>query len=118
MNSNRITTFQSTVLIILVMVGTVGCASWSKQGLAPRALIDKDHPNRLLVTCVDSTSIELLKPWVVEDSLKGMTDHGTTSIPISDVKYVAVRRTNPLGPILVISLGVAAGLLILIYATW
>lgn len=106
------------VLAAYAVAALGGCARWEPQPLVPQAVIDREHPQRLRVTRTDSSQVELQKPRVENDTLKGMAHRGPTSVPLSMVAYVSVRRGNRLPLILAVSLGVAAGVFILIGATY
>jgi len=95
-----------------------GCGRWVPQPLVPQAVIEEDHPDRLRVTRIDSSRVELRQPRVESDSLKGMAGHETRSIPLAEVAYVSLHRQNDLPVILALSLGLAVGLTVALAASY
>jgi hypothetical protein len=85
-----------------------GCATWKVQEPAPEQVIAAQAPDRVQVTKTDGTQLEIWEPQVVADSLAGLTEPDDavwaagrsrphmvpTTVPLGEIKHVAVRRTN------------------------
>jgi len=100
----------------LVLLG--GCARWVPQPLVPQAVIEQNSPDRLRVTRIDSSRVELRQPRVEGDNLKGMAGYETRSIPLTEVAYVSLHQQNDLPVILGLSFGLAVGLTVLLAASY
>jgi hypothetical protein len=105
------------ILFAALLLGAChGCTTWNEQGLTPAAVIESEHPLQLRVTRGDGTCIELLNPTVEGDSLRGTIRGIAASIPLADVASVSLPRRNDVPAIIGISLGLAAGLAIVLVA--
>jgi hypothetical protein len=103
---------------LLILVAVSGCATWHPQGLTPRAVIERNHPQQVRVVRRDSTRVELRTPHIRGDSIQGETKDGVTTIALADVSYVSLRGGNKAGVAALTGVGIAAGLAALLAATW
>ena len=104
---------------VLALAGMTGaCASWRAQGFEPRAVVEREHPDRLRLTRTDSSRTEIRAPRVEGDHLVGTASSGHLAVPLDSVAYVELRRANPLPAAVGIGLGVATGVIVLLAATW
>ncbi len=86
------------------------CTKWQLQDIAPAQLLIEEQPGQVLVTRTDGKWLHLDSPRVVNDSLVGI-DHylgpPTRGVPLSQVQYVQVKKTDWLMTGLVIGLPVS-----------
>jgi hypothetical protein len=82
------------------------------------AVLEREHPDRVRVTRRDSSHIVLRIPVIQRDSIQGRTQSGATAIALSDVSYLSLKGGNRAGVAALAGVGVAAGVVILIGATW
>jgi hypothetical protein len=104
-------------LLVLLMVA-MGCARWQPQGLTPRAVIERDHPDQVRITLRDSSRMDLRAPVIRGDTLRGLTEQGDSAFALSDVSYVSLKGGNKAAVAALSGVGVAAGLIALLAATW
>ena len=78
-----------------------GCMTWKTQSAAPEQVLAEKTPDRVRVTRPDGSTMELVHPLIVGDTLAGtrLGSSGTTSnsriaIPLSDVQSVSIRQVN------------------------
>jgi hypothetical protein len=92
------------VLALLQLLAFLpSCTSWQVQPAAsPRDLVTTDRPHLVRVTRADSSRAVLSDPSVQGDTLYGApvtSDSASalrrTGVPLSDVKEIAVRRSDP-----------------------
>jgi hypothetical protein len=95
-----------------------GCATWRQQWLSPQAVIEQAHPAVLRATRLDGSRVVLANPTVEHDSLQGSSRDGRSVLALSDVSYVSLRYRNRGAQTAWIGLGLAAGLVALLAATW
>lgn len=89
------------------------CTSWQVVGPTPAEYLRTQRPRNLRVTRADSSQVDLRTPVVHDDSLQGVVSGGlaasdtahTVTVPLADVRSIAVRR---------FSLGKTLGLYVLI----
>jgi hypothetical protein len=98
----------------MLSLALVACTRWVPQELTPAQVVSEMKPARIRVTRSDSTRLVLVQPQVAGDSMIGSVPGRRTSIPLSDVAAVSLRKGNPGGTVLVV-LGVlvAAGVWVL-----
>ena len=102
--------------LLVVVLG--GCATWTPQGLTPQAVIEKDHPEQVRVTRRNGSRVELRTPVIVGDSMHGETKVGRTGVALEDISYLSLNRGNRPVTAALTGIGVAAGLVALLAATW
>jgi hypothetical protein len=91
------------------------CTTW-KATMAPLPEVVADHPDRIRVTRRDSGRIEVKRPAVTADTLRGTHDDRPVAIPVADILRVEARgasgtRYGILGAALIVA---AVGALILV----
>ena len=70
-----------------------GCTTWRVQNLTPQQVIDRWHPASVRVTTADSSEFVLNHPRIAGgDSLAGLRGGAPSSVAVSDVTQVAIRR--------------------------
>jgi len=70
-----------------------GCTSWRVQNLTPQQIIDRWHPTSVRVTTADSSEFVLDQPEIAGgDSLAGLERGAPSSVAVSDVTQVAIRK--------------------------
>ena len=72
-----------------------GCTSWRVQNLTPQQTIDRWHPASVRVTTADSSEFVLDQPEIAGgDSLTGLLNGAPSSVAVSDVTQVAIRKVS------------------------
>jgi hypothetical protein len=72
-----------------------GCTTWRVQNLTPQQIIDRWHPAAVRVTTADSSEFILDKPEIAgSDSLAGLRNGAPSSVAVSDVTQVAIRKVS------------------------
>lgn len=102
----------------LLLLGMAGCARWQPQGLTPSAVIERNHPDRIRVTRRDSSHVDLRAPAIEGDSILGLTSQGEGAVALSDIAYLSLKGGNRAGVAALAGVGVAAGVMALLAATW
>ena len=70
-----------------------GCTSWHVQNLTPQQIIDRWHPTSVRVTTADRSEVVLDQPEIAgSDSLTGLHKGAPSSVAVSDVTQVAIRK--------------------------
>src|SRR5438034_7715488 len=70
-----------------------GCTSWHVQNLTPQQIIDRWHPTSVRVTTADRSEFVLDQPEIAgSDSLAGLHNGAPSSVAVSDVTQVAIRK--------------------------
>jgi hypothetical protein len=100
------------------MAMLAGCATWRQQWLTPQAVLRNEHPAVLRATLRDGSRVVLANPAIEHDSLAGISGGRRSVVALSDVAYVSLRYPDQARGTASIGLGVAAGLLALLAATW
>ncbi len=66
------------------------CTTW-KATMAPLPEVVADHPDRIRVTRRDSGRIEVKRPVVTADTLRGTRDDRPVAIPVDEILRVEAR---------------------------
>ena len=70
-----------------------GCTTWRVQNLTPQQIIDRWHPASVRVTTADRSEFVLDQPEIAgSDSLAGLHNGAPSSVAVSDVTQVAIRK--------------------------
>lgn len=104
---------RAAAVLFMSVLSFSGCATWTVQAGPPRDILTA-HPNQVVqVTRTDGTRQSLLSPYVEGDRIIGFqkvaepidgavlhqrqyrTRFDTLTIPLSQVRSIAVRRTAP-----------------------
>jgi hypothetical protein len=99
-------------------MAVAGCARWHVQGLTPQAVIEREKPGQVRVTRTDSSHLELRNPVMEGNSIRGHSRNGEATVPLSDISYLSLKGGNGAGVAAIAGIGVAAGLIALLAATW
>lgn len=102
----------------LALVGLVliqpGCLShWQTQRDPAAEVVKAKEPDRVRVTLTDSTRLDLSRPSLAGDSLRGINADSSVTLPIHRVAHVAIRKRGASAPVVV--LGAAALLGMVLY---
>ena len=92
------------------------CTTWHfEDGVSPLQLIAAQHPNVVRVTLPDRSRIVLHQPRIAAgDSLSGILNGAPSSVAVSDVTQVAIRKVSTGRTVgLVVGLGAVAALIAL-----
>jgi len=86
------------------------CTSWHvEKGVSPQQVISAEHPSAVRVTRADGSHIVLHQPRIAAgDSLAGVLDGTPSSVAVSDVTQVAVRKVSA-GKTIGLAAGAAVG---------
>jgi len=78
----------------LLLLFLPACTAWHvEKGVSPEQLIATKHPNVVRVTRPDSSNIVLHQPRIAAgDSLSGLHNRAPSSVAVSDVTQVAIRK--------------------------
>ena len=87
-------------LLLVIVLDAAGCTRWRVQSVAPEEVVSTKRPLKARFTLPDRSRVVLQQPTIVRDTIYGTPDrHGIRqSVALVDVREVAVRRWNPLGP--------------------
>ena len=105
---------RSGIACLLLLAYLPACTSWHVGTPTPAQFVETQHPKMVRVTRSDGTKMELRTPMVQGDSLLGTAGEDTTrqvSLPLSDVRSVAVQRVSAWKTTLVV-LGGVIGVLV------
>jgi hypothetical protein len=96
------------VMYGLLLSSVLACTRWQLEEISPERVVSEKKPSRILVTRLDSTRVELIRPHVSRDSLIGSaTPSGPpVSIPLSAVANVSVIKVEPI-PTIALVLGIS-----------
>lgn len=120
-NRYRLSKLRPALAILALL--SAGCATWSAQGLTPRALVASETPPQVRVTRTDSSRMTLDHPRVAGDSLRGFhdvagirgtRDSATVSVALDDIAYLSLKRHDGLGTVMAASWGSLAVLVTLL----
>jgi len=80
----------------LLLLYLPACTAWHvEKGVSPEQLIATKHPNAVRVTRPDSSNIVLHQPRIAAgDSLSGLHNGAPSSVAVSDVRQVAIRKVS------------------------
>ena len=103
-------------VLVPVMAASLlsACTYWKVQEMAPSQVVSEKEPDRVRLTMVDSTRIELSEPQVVGSDILGRWDRGQIyygadpaprRIPIDSVSYAETRNTAIVDTVLLGILG-------------
>ena len=95
--------------LLLVLVGaSSACHTWRVQSVAPEELWRAGAPpSTVRLRLQDSTWVVLERPYVLHDSVTGTLKGARSTVPLSDVTEVAVRRFSPEKTVGLVAVGVA-----------
>lgn len=105
--------------VALVFLGAqmTACTSWTTQSVSPEEFFRGKTAYEVQITRADSTKVVLTQPRLVGDRVLGDSVATTPSpertVPLADIRSVAVRRKDPTKTTLfVVGLGVTAGVMV------
>jgi hypothetical protein len=108
---------RSAISCFLLLAFAPACSSWHVGTPTPAEFIARERPPDVRVTRTDGSTVDLTAPEVRGDSVAGRLkgrDTAPYSVPLSDVRSVAVRKTST-GKTLLLVGGVLVGTLLVIY---
>ena len=101
------------VLVPVMAVSVLwACGTWKVERMAPAQVVTEKQPDRVRLTMLDSTRIELLDPQVVGSEIQGTWDRGQTyygagaplrRIAIDSVAYASTPSSKWIVTLLVIT---------------
>ncbi len=99
-------TVRRIIACILLPCYLVACSTWKTQEASPQQVIQDEQHDKVRVTLTDGSQVEVFRPVVSGDTLRGFgsedrTSRETTqgdevSIPLADVSTVETRGTDAL----------------------
>ena len=112
----RLRAHRASLAYLLLVTYPPACTAWHVGTPTPAEFIAREQPQRIRVTRLDGTSVDLRTPEVRGDSLWGARGGGlaqgdnerTVALALSDVRQVAVRRTSAGKTLLLVGGSVAA----------
>jgi hypothetical protein len=81
---------------LLVATTLTACTSWWVQRVSPEQLLKEERPRAVRVQRADRSRVILNSPQLVPDSLLGTIRGQRTSVLLTDITQIAVRRGNAL----------------------
>ena len=101
---------------LLLLLYLPACSSWHVGTPTPAQFVEEERPASVRVTRTDGSTLNLGSPVVRGDSLVGTSGLGlarvdmprTVSLPLSDVRNVAVQRFSVGKTLLLVGGGMAA----------
>ena len=84
-------TFVGAAAAITVSGTLAGCTTWVS--IAPEA-VERVHPAVVRAALSDGQRVKVAQPQIVADSLSGMVDGATSSLPLTRVIDLTVRRVD------------------------
>ncbi len=98
----------TTVLLVLVGASSA-CNSWRVQAAAPEELWRAaSPPSTVRLRLQDSTLLVLERPYLANDSVTGIVKGAPSTVPLSAVTEVAVRRFSPGKTVGLVAVGAAS----------
>jgi hypothetical protein len=86
----------ATMLLLVVVGASSACNTWRVQSVAPEELWRAaSPPTTVRLRLQDSTLLVLERPYLANDSVTGMLKGAPSTVPLSDVTEVAVRKFSP-----------------------
>ena len=130
----RYFTLRRLTICLLFPAYLAACSSWHVQEVSPQELVTEEQPKKIRVTLIDGSQMEIEHPRVSGNTLIGCevrdrrycpSDPGAllesgrqVSIPLSDVRDVAISKTDA-GKITMLIVGtvlvVGAAVVVLVY---
>jgi hypothetical protein len=118
-----------SIAAVLLVLYLPGCTSWRLAEVSPQQLFLDGKPKQVRVTTAAGRQLELTRPWLVADTLRGyitvrnpartdetvtVVQDTATAIPLADITRIQVLRVDwgmiGLGGLVVlVVVGVAAG---------
>ena len=102
-----------SIACALLLWYLAACTSWHvEKGVSPLQLIPTEHPSAVRLTQADGSHIVLHQPRIgVGDSLAGVNNGTPSSVAVSEVTQVAIRKVSA-GK----TIGLAVGILTVVAA--
>jgi hypothetical protein len=79
---------------LLVAQALTGCTSWRVQTVGPRELIEARRPDAVRVRDTSGSVFVVRSPYLVNDSLRGLTGGAPAAVSLAAIDRLAVRRFN------------------------
>ncbi len=112
---------RSVISCLLAVCNVPACTSWQVGTPTPAQFVEREHPERLLVTRTDSSTVTLDSPTVRGDTLVGLLAGADSArivgIPLSDVTSVASREGST-GKTILLTAGIVVGALGVLTLIW
>lgn len=91
-----------TVTMLLLMSHLAGCTEWHVEPMAPGEVLGTMHPSRLRITLDDSTRVVFGQPSIIGDTMVGLVQGRRSSVAVTDIATVAIRKTNTANTVLLV----------------
>jgi hypothetical protein len=99
----------ATALLLGLVGASSACSAWRVQSVAPAELLRTDRPpTAVRLRLQDSTRVVLLRPHLADDSVTGTLKGAKSTVPLSAITEVALRRFSPERTVGLVALGVAS----------
>jgi hypothetical protein len=96
------------ISLFLLLTYLNACTSWRVAGVPPQQAIEDSHYRKSVrVTTADHRTIEVSHPQLRQDTLVGQVNNRPIAIPLSEIRTLAVRRTDT-GRTILLLVGLAA----------
>jgi hypothetical protein len=104
----RVARRPATTLLLVLVGASSACNTWRVQSVAPEELWRAGAPpSTVRLRLQDSTWVVLERPYVLHDSVTGTLKGARSTVPLSNVTEVAVRRFSPGKTVGLVAVGVA-----------
>ena len=108
------------ILASLIAICGAACTSWNKVGPTPAGYLETHRPEKVRLTRLDSSRIDLRAPRLRGDSVLGIVGGGLAvtdtarqvAVPLHDVYFIEVRQFSP-GKTMLLTLAVIASLCVI-----
>jgi len=80
----RSTVVRRAVSSVLLPLYLCSCSSWQVPSASPEQVVKEDQPWRIRVTLTDSSTIEMEKPHIVGDTLRGLVGGTDDSVKVEN----------------------------------
>ena len=86
----------ATTLLLVLVGASSACHTWRVQSVPPEELWYTGwRPSTVRLRLQDSTWVVLDRPYLMHDSVTGTLKGVPSTVPLSDVREVAVRKFSP-----------------------
>ena len=80
----RSTVVRRAVSSVLLLLYLCSCSSWQVPSASPEQVVKEDQPYLIQVTLTDSSTIQMEKPHIVGDTLRGLVGGTDDSVKVEN----------------------------------